>query len=117
MAAEAAEELGLDDRERAKWRELLGKLPPIPTNAQGVWTEFSDKAGLWHQWDWARFMTVFPMELVSAHHGPSELREQAHKSIEELYAFRKDITREDPFIGVHGGFAGAMLAVALIRMG
>ncbi len=111
MALAAAEELGVDAGPCEKWREILSRLPSMPTDASGVWLEFADKGGLWHQWDWARFMAVFPMELVSAQHGPDALRAQAQETVEDYYAYRKAKAREV----VH--FPGAIQATALLRLG
>ena len=117
MALAAAEELGVDPQRCARWRKLLPRLSSIPVDERGVWLEFADKGGLWHQWDWARFMAVFPMELVGRDHGPVELREQAQRTANELYEFRQDVRQGDPFLSTFGGFAGMILSVALFRLG
>jgi alpha-L-fucosidase 2 len=111
MALAAAEELGVDVKLRSHWRKLLPRLPAMPADERGVWLEFADKGGLWHQWDWARFMAVFPMELVGRDHGPAEWREQGHRTIEDSYAYRKEKAHEA------AGFTGAIQATALLRMG
>ncbi len=111
MALAAAGELDVDAKLRARWRKLLPRLPALPADERGVWLEFADKGGLWHQWDWARFMAVFPMELVGRDSGPAELREQAHRTVEEYYAYRKEKAHEV------AGFSGAIQAAALLRMG
>lgn len=117
MALDAAEELGVDAKLRAQWRKLLPRLPPLPADERGVWLEFADKGGLWHQWDWARFMAVFPMELVSRDTGPAILRAQAQRTADELYAFRRDVRQGDWFLASYGGFAGMILAASLLRLG
>lgn len=116
-ALEAAEELEVDADLRTRWRSLLTKLSPLPTDERGVWLEFADKGGLWHHWDWARFMAVFPMELVSRDQGPEALRRQAQQSIEELYTFRADPDRSKNFRDFCVGFSGLTMAAALFRMG
>ena len=114
MAADAARELGVDADAQARWEGLLPCLSPLPTDEQGVWLEFADKGGLWHLWDWARFMPLFPMELVGEDTGPEELRRQARATIEEYYAYRlAQGARPDEV----GGFSGVMQTVALMRMG
>ena len=111
MALAAAEELGLDKPQQQRWADILRRLNPIPANAQGVWTEFSDKGGLWHMWDWARLMSIFPAELVGDGYGPPELQQQARATLDELLAFRKDEILK------YTSFSGVMTAVALLRMG
>jgi alpha-L-fucosidase 2 len=110
MVAEAAAELEADPADRERWQGLLARLPSIPVNDEGVWMEFADKGGLWHQWDWARFMGVFPMELVAKDGGPEALRRQAHATIEEYYRFRKEPDNIP-------GFSGAIQGASLLRMG
>ncbi|MHB9025177.1 MAG: glycosyl hydrolase family 95 catalytic domain-containing protein [Armatimonadota bacterium] len=110
MAADAARELGIDTDAQARWEAFLPRLSPIPADEQGVWLEFADKGGLWHIWDWTRFMPLFPMELVGSDAGPEELRRQARATIEEYYNYRSNPDEV-------GGFAGVMQAVALMRMG
>jgi len=117
MALAAAEELAVDEELRAQWGKLLPRLPTMPADDRGVWLEFADKGGLWHQWDWARFMAVFPMELVSRDHGPAELRAQAQRTADELYEFRQDVRQGDWFLVSCGGFAGTILGVSLLRLG
>ena len=118
MAADAARELGVDAEEQARWQALLTRMSPIPTSADGVWLEFADKGGLWHIWDWARFMPIFPMELVGEDAGPEELRRQARATIEDYYAFRQGRpAAKDAQPHEVGGFSGVMQATALMRMG
>jgi len=111
MAIEGSCELGVDEKDRQRWKEILHRIAPLPANEEGVWMEFADKRGLLHIWDWARFMPVFPMELVGEDSGPKELRSQARKSIEEYYRFRGEKAKEV------GGFSGAFFAAGLARMG
>ena len=110
MVIAAADELGVDADDRARWHDIQRRLPSVPANQDGVWMEFADKGGLWHIWDWARFMPIFPMELVGQDSGPEALREQAQNTIDEYYRYR-DKPDQVP------GFAGAIQAVALLRMG
>ncbi|MBU4366521.1 MAG: glycoside hydrolase N-terminal domain-containing protein [Verrucomicrobia bacterium] len=110
MVLEAAAALDVDAADRERWQDVLSRLPSVPANEEGVWMEFDDKGGLWHQWDWARFMAIFPMELVAADAGPDALRRQAQATIEEYYRFRKNPDAV-------GGFSGAIQATALLRMG
>ena len=111
IVKEAAKELGVDSEDCKRWEDILKRIAPISANKEGVWMEFADKRGLWHQGDYGRFMAIFPMELVGEDSGPEYLREQAQKTIEEYYQFRKEKAHEV------GGFSGGIQATALARMG
>lgn len=114
MALAAAEELGEAPESQAGWREALAHLSPIPTNADGVWLEWSDRGGLLHMDNSARMMPIFPAELVSADSGPEQLREQARRTIDEYWKFQP---RPYEVASSPCGFCGIMMAVALFRMG
>ncbi|MCM8762517.1 MAG: hypothetical protein NC929_04295, partial [Candidatus Omnitrophica bacterium] len=111
LALMAAEELGEATDLQEKFRNILEHLAPIPANEEGIWLEFSDRGGLWHMWDWARMMPIFPSELVSKDSGPELLRQQAMKTIEEYYNYRG--AEAEKVVG----FCGILFACALFRMG
>jgi alpha-L-fucosidase 2 len=111
MATEAACALGIDAEEQGRWTQILEHISPIPADEDGVWLEFADKGGLWHHWDWPRFMPIFPMELVGEDSGPELLRQQARATIEEYFQYRGEKA------GKSGTFPGVMMSVAFARMG
>lgn len=88
MVKAAAEALAVDADDQARWGQILAKLSPLPTTEEGIWKEFSDKQLLhMHQWEWAKYMAIFPMELVGEDSGPPEWREQARKSLDDHFAY------------------------------
>ena len=133
MALAAARELGVDKTAQSRWAQLLTDLPTVPHNADGVWLEFEGTGGPWHLWDFARFMAIYPMELVSRDHGPAALREQARRTCEEYAQYRSagPMTEKDCIAHLFGGDVpashakdvmavshfGIPLGVSLLRMG
>ncbi len=117
MAGEAAQALGLDAHDRQRWDEILAKMAPLPATGNGIWKEFADKPLLhMHQWEWTKYMAVFPMGLVGEDSGPAELREQARKTLEDHFAYWKEHgdTPDAAYRALAGfGMAGPTLA----RMG
>jgi len=112
MAIEASAELGVNEKDRKRWEDILERIAPLPTTEEGGWKEFSDKPFYNIKiWDWSLFMPIFPMELVGADSGPEHLQREAQNTIEHHYRIRGEKAHEV------GGFSGAQLAAALLRMG
>ncbi|MDD5705374.1 MAG: glycoside hydrolase N-terminal domain-containing protein, partial [Kiritimatiellae bacterium] len=117
MAGEAAAALATDAEDRRRWAEILPRLSPLPATAEGVWKEFSDKPLLhMHQWEFAKFMAIFPMGLVGEDFGPEEWREQARRTLADHFAYwREHGDTPDACYRTIAGFG--MVGPALARMG
>ena len=117
MVSEAARILGLDEQDRQRWETILTKLAPLPVTEDGIWKEFSDKPLLhMHQWEWAKYMAIFPMGLVGEDSGPTEWREQARKTLEDHFAYWRE-HGETPDAGYKTLMAFGMSGPILARMG
>jgi len=86
-AIKAANVLGVDKEDVARWEDILKKLPDFSTNDNGEWVSFEDrdlKGFGSHQF---YLSPVFPCELASKWHGPKKWQEAAKKTMENPKAF------------------------------
>jgi len=78
QALAAADLLDADAEERAVWRDLLNRLPPLPADAEDVWLYFPEGHPANGRYTWGSFFhAVYPCERASLFHGPDPLRRQA----------------------------------------
>lgn len=117
MVGEAARVLGLDGEDRKRWETILSKMAPLPVTKDGIWKEFADKPLLhMHQWEFSKYMAIFPMGLVGEDSGPIEWREQARKTLEDHFVYWKEHgEKPDDVYRRISGFG--LLGPALARMG
>ncbi len=65
------------------WRTSLDRLAPLPEAKEGYWTAWENREECYHSHNFMLPM-VFPAELVSRWHGPSEWQEAARKTWKRL---------------------------------
>lgn len=91
MVRDAARILGIDAEDQERWKTILPRLSPLPTTKEGIWKEFSDKPLLhMHQWEFSKYMAIFPIGLVGEDSGPSEWREQARRTLEDHFTYWRE---------------------------